>query len=102
LIKNIEGIVKDLGGVLHTVSLIENLWNPLNPTACYIIEPPQTEASASVDQNRSAEFTAPGTDFLLQKLDGFWASKEAGLAFPVLKDIPILRTGNGILATSLF
>jgi len=101
-IKEVEGTVHKLGGVLHTVSLMENVGNPLNPTACYIIEPPQTKTPTSIDQHRAAPFTAPGTDFALQELSGFWASRETGLAFPVLQNIPILKTGSGILATSLF
>lgn len=39
-IKDIEGVVVRLGGRVLDVIPICNVINPLNPTACYVIEPP--------------------------------------------------------------
>lgn len=101
-IKDIEGTVRHLGGVLQDVIPHSNVWNPLNPTTCYIIEPPENDADTNLDEKAHVGFTAPGTDYYLHQQDGFWVSRDAGLAFPVLQDIPILKSGNAILATSLF
>ena len=100
-IKDIEGAVRNLGGFLHDVIPIDNPIMPLNPSACYIIEPP-IKISENIDFLKYSDvFTVPGTDFGLVEKEGFWMSPDTGLAFPVLKEIPILNANSGILATSL-
>lgn len=99
-IKDIEKTVNALGGKVLDVQLLENINNVLNPTACYIIEPPQGDRIEPYTEQ--ASFTVPGTDYLLKERDGFLVSAETGLVFPVLKGIPVLKEGSGILATSYF
>ncbi len=98
-IKDIEGTVKRLGGnVLQTIPL-KNVENPLNPTVCYVIEPPiQTE----IPDRPQPIFSVPGTDMPLIQNDGFLTSDDTGLVFPVLENVPILKRQYGILATAMF
>lgn len=98
-IKDIEGAVNRLGAVLDRIVPIQNVRNPLNPTHCYVIKPPEGTASAS---NASQPFAVPGTDYPLVEREGFFVSCDTGLAFPILKGIPILKPSSGILATSLW
>ncbi len=100
-IKDIEGTVAKLGGKLLDVTPVSNVANPLNPTACYVIEPAKRDFRSAAPSGDRAAFTVPGTAFELMKTDGFWYSKETGLAFPELKGIPILKSVNGILASHL-
>jgi hypothetical protein len=98
-IRNIEGEVKKLGGYLEGVSLIKNQVNPLNPTGCFVIQPPKINNSFVSSEN---VFSIPGTDIPLTMDDNFYVSKRAGLAFPILKGLPIFKQESAILATSLF
>lgn len=98
-IKDIEGTVKSLGGRVLDVQLIKNVGNTLNPTACFVIEPPKLVSE--VDHNKP-RFSVPGTDFLLNREGQFLTSLDTGLLFPVLHDIPILKSEVGILGTALF
>jgi len=98
-IKNIEGIARKLGGHVLDVKLIKNTGNPLNPTACFVIEPPK---NCNFSKQKKITFTVPGTDMPLVKDDNFFTSSDTGLVFPVLKNIPILKSELGILATTLF
>ena len=98
-IKDIEGTVKSLGGRVLDIQLIKNVGNTLNPTACFVIEPPKLVSE--VDHNKP-RFSVPGTDFLLNREGQFFTSLDTGLLFPVLHDIPILKSEVGILGTALF
>lgn len=100
-IKDIGGVVEYLGGVLHDVVPINNVINPLNPTACYIIEPSAERFVDTTNLEDGGLFSVPGTDFGLVEREGFLVSVDTGLAFPILKDIPILKANAGILATRL-
>lgn len=100
-IKNIEGVVEELGGVVREVIPINNVINPLNPNACYVIEPPNKSFECSFHSRNDDVFAVPGSDFSLSEKEGFLVSTEVGLVFPILKGIPILKTNSGILATSL-
>ena len=97
-IKDIEGTVKNLGGKLIDVKLIENPLRSSNPTANYIIEPPKL---TNIKDNRDLQFTVPGTDFILKNEKNFFISEDTGLLFPILKDIPILKSEHGIFGTAL-
>lgn len=95
-IKNVSGEVEKLGGKVTDIIPIQTASNPLNPTACYVIEPP---ASSSVYLDKPV-YCVPGTDFELEKDGLFLLSKDTGLVFPVLEDIPVLRSSCAILATA--
>jgi SAM-dependent methyltransferase len=97
-IKNIEGTVSKLGGKVIDVVPIRHTSNPLNPTACYIIEPP-----AHFEKNlEGVTFCVPGTNFELKSDGQHLFSKNTGLVFPVLDDIPVLKNSSAILATSKY
>ena len=97
-IKGMEEKIKLLGGKLIDFHLISKPINPHNPTACFVIEPPlQNFSTTSFNK-----FSVPGTNFLLERENDFMISTDTGLAFPILKKIPILKKDSAILATSLF
>jgi ubiquinone/menaquinone biosynthesis C-methylase UbiE len=97
-IKNLEGEVEQLGGNVVEVIPIQSTVNPLNPTACYVIEPPLDNAD-SVDL---PAYCVPGTNYMLERDDTFLTSRDTGLVFPILEEIPILRANSAILATAKF
>jgi len=101
-IKDIEGAVTALGGTLKDTIPLENVANPLNPTVCFVIQPPPTEDDYQQSLGGDAIFSVPGSDFPLKPSNGFMVSAEAGLVFPILKGIPVLKASSAILATSLF
>ena len=98
-IKDLSSEVKMLGGKLIECIPIDNAINPLNPTFCYIIEPPainfENESSCSL-------FSVPGTSYPLTREDSFFASEYLGIVFPILRDIPLLKPENAILSNALF
>lgn len=97
-IKNIEQLVVSAGGKVVNIERIQSAINPLNPTACYVIEPPLEKEN---HVNAGQAFCAPGTEFELERRGSFYVSLNAGVAFPILDEIPILKPEHGILATAL-
>jgi ubiquinone/menaquinone biosynthesis C-methylase UbiE len=94
-IKDIEGKVKNLGGTVLDVIPIHNI-DYLNPTACYIIEPP----SHGIKHLDTVKFCIPGSSFKLEVDGQFMFSKDTGLVFPILDEIAVLKTASAILASS--
>jgi len=99
-IKNIESVVKNLGGNLVDIIKIDNVINPLNPTACYVIVPPIHIGMKHKNMRTVGKFSVPGTNFYLEKIDNFFFSKQTGLCFPILRSVPVLRSSAAILATA--
>lgn len=102
-IKDLDGVVDRLGGRVVSKQRLATLMNPLNPTFCFVIEPPSTRSHglAPDDGPMLPNFTVPGTSLALEQIDGFHFSNETGLCFPTLKGIPVLRTCKAVLATAL-
>lgn len=95
-IKGLESAIQDLGGDLVDVIRMKHKANPLNPTACFIVDVSKTDP---IMKRKSDFFTFPGTESTLGKVDGYFTS-DVGYLFPVLKGIPLLKRDNGIIASS--
>ncbi|MEH6632284.1 MAG: class I SAM-dependent methyltransferase [Halopseudomonas aestusnigri] len=100
-IKGIDMVVQNLGGNVIKKIKIKNVSNPLNPTVCYVIDPPQLDSPLKLDNSLIKTFTVPGSNHPLQRVDDFYFSEITGLCFPILKTIPILRSSAAILASAL-
>ena len=96
-IENLPAIVNNLGGRIIETTPIKNVSNPLNPTVCYIIETNNNHSQGSITK---PQFCIPGTNQSLYYDNGFLASAEAGIVFPILDNIPILKLEKAILATA--
>jgi ubiquinone/menaquinone biosynthesis C-methylase UbiE len=101
-IKNMDGIIKELNGKFLDKIIIKNPVNPLNPTVCFVISPPNsTNVMTRKNSNKKNIFSVPGTNFNVNKKDNFYYSNDMGLCFPIIKSIPILKSNAAILASCL-
>jgi len=98
-IKDLSSEVTALGGKLIECIQIDNAINSLNPTFCYIIEPPEINFE---NESSGSLFSVPGTSYPLTHEDGFFMSENLGVSFPILRDIPLLKPENAILSNALF
>jgi Methyltransferase domain len=94
-IKGLAASISSFDVELVDVIPLSNSTNPLNPTACYVINSRGVNSPAG--GLSLPGFTVPGTNFHLETRDGFLVSRETGVAFPCLEGIPILREGHAIL-----
>lgn len=101
-IKNIEHVVKSLHGTLIKKTKIKNIANVLNPTVCFVIEPPKSNCPLESNvKEPDCIFSVPGTNLPLKTIDGFYFSNDLGLCYPVIKGIPIFKSKAAILASAL-
>ena len=94
-VKDLPGAIAAAGGDLLDCIPIRAPRNPLNPTYAYVIRPPKS------DLVNTDEWACPVTNHDLREVDGFLYSDQSGLAYPILRGIPILRRTAGVLATAL-
>ena len=101
-IKDIDGVIEELGGKLVEKIVIKNINNALNPTACFIITPPLVKEISSIRNDaKNSIFSVPGTNIPLKEVENYYFSNQVGLCYPTLKSIPILKSSAAILASSL-
>ena len=87
-IKNISIAVKILGGRLLETIPIKNVTNKLNPTACYIIQPPKKLYKTKTNK---IIFCAPGSNLPLKKNGEFYISKKQVLPTQYSKKYQFLK-----------
>lgn len=95
-IKDLDSTVAALGGEMVAKIPLKTVANPLNPTVCYVIDVKKHNATSN-----PPHFTVPGSDAPLREVRGFYHNQQAGLSYPVLDGVPILRAKNAIVSTAL-
>lgn len=91
-VRDLPAHIQAAGGRLVEKVLLDYQFNPLNPTACYVVEKvPDTAAEL-----RDTQYLCPLTGEPLQRFsDYFWSP--AGYAYPTINGIPLLRKKDAIL-----
>jgi SAM-dependent methyltransferase len=100
-IKNISQTAKSLGAKVVEIIPINNVINPLNPTACFVIEPPKKGDFEESEIKFDHHFTVPGTNFPLDNIENFYFSKQTAMSYPIILSIPILKLKAGILTSAI-
>ena len=100
-IKDVDSALEALGGTLIDKIEMNNDLYPLNPTVCFVIEPPSQPVVQTSFLDPVNIFSVPGTNHSLEKIDDFYFSNTTGLCFPILKSIPVLKSNTAILSTAL-
>jgi SAM-dependent methyltransferase len=91
--RDLPGIARSLGCRIIEHKLFPHTANPLNPTALTIIEKPVTRPAVA------NPLVCPRFKTPLKKADGMLFSPEALTVYPIIGDIPCLRSENGIIAS---
>ena len=99
-IRGLEGEIMRLGGRVLSVTSLAHAFNPLNPTACYVVEPPPRRDCGGYTAH--PRFAIPATGYRLERRGDCFASRETGLAFPMLHGMPVLKEQAAIVASALF
>ena len=98
---NLEEKIEKLGGVILKRKDIKNNYNNLNKARILVVKPPSQKNYPNKSFSRAVELTVPGSNFELNEDGEFLYSTDTGLAFPILKDIPILLLEKAILSSQL-
>ena len=92
-VRGLENAIAAAGGKLEQIEPIKNIANPLNPTFMLEVTPPPGPSQQGV-------WSCPTSGRpMVRAGEVFWC-EDAGLAYPILEGIPILRPEAAILASS--
>ena len=85
-----------MGGNVVDIIKVNNVYNKLNQTYCFIIEPKKR-----MNIEYYPKFSVPGKNLILKNKKAYYYSAESGVSFPVIENIPILKSDSRILTTAL-
>lgn len=91
-IKNLAKYFKKHGAIFKGYKQIKKAVDNKNPTYGYFFDIPKYNKKI-----KNFTFTDPGTNFNLLKRKNFFKSSQSYLAYPIIKNIPILRVEKGVI-----
>lgn len=94
-VRDLPLYIQSLGARLLSVSALPNPINPMNPTYCYVLEPPHSDRIKEPPD--LSLFVCPKSQLPLQPCGGYWWSEAGGYAYPEIEGIPCLRAKHGVL-----
>jgi ubiquinone/menaquinone biosynthesis C-methylase UbiE/uncharacterized protein YbaR (Trm112 family) len=96
-IRNLPSHIDSAGGRLISFEALEVPMNSLNPTWIHVVEP---KVTAKLDERSNVVLQCPVTMTPLEDHGQFLWSPLSGLAYPVMREIPLLRAQHAVLASS--
>jgi ubiquinone/menaquinone biosynthesis C-methylase UbiE len=93
-IRGLPEVLRGLGEELERYELLKNYANPLNRSAAYVVRKKESKGAiclAYVDPVSKTNLTREGS---------FYYSRERGVVYPVIRDIPVLKESAQVLATA--
>ena len=96
-IRGLESQIESLGGVIEDMIRLDSRAKAVNPTYAYIIHPHAQNNLLKTTNNNV--YACPTTKTPLIKSEhNFFYSEDSMLAYPIMSDIPILRSNKAIVA----
>jgi ubiquinone/menaquinone biosynthesis C-methylase UbiE len=102
-VEGLKETAERLGAVVADYRLLDYSTNPLNPSGVLYLKKPGFFAKADGDALPmvDAQWRCPVTGVKLEPKGDCYYAPEVGLAYPVLRGIPMLRVEHGIVASKL-
>jgi SAM-dependent methyltransferase len=96
-VKGLKSTAERLGARVNDYRLLEYCGNPLNPSGLIVI---QKEVEPSENINKGIRWRCPLTHTGLIADSAGYYSHQTGLVYPVLANIPLLRTSHAIVGSA--
>ena len=102
-IRGLYDTAKKLNCSIKDYRLLEHIENPLNPSGVLTITKSISKKSETLEikDSQNLLWQCPLTKTNLVKLDDAFFSRDCGISYPILRNIPLLKKENAIVA-SLF
>jgi ubiquinone/menaquinone biosynthesis C-methylase UbiE len=95
-VKNLKTIIEELGEDIDIYELLETRWSDLNPSGVITVV-----KKRKADSENKSIWRCPITNATLEEKENFFYNKEYGIAYPVIKEIPIIKKESGILGVNI-
>ncbi len=96
-VRDLAATAQSLGARVGEPRLLEHVANPLNPSGVVTIEPAPRHANPAP----ASPWQCPLTGTPVTAGPDAYVSAGAGLAYPVLRDIPLLRAEHAVVANAI-
>ncbi len=96
-VQNLKSTIEKFNVNILRYELLPIFSNPLNQSGIIVIEKKDNKQS----KNLVNPWQCPATGLQLEKFDDVFFNKKVGFAYPILKDIPLLRTEHLIIASKI-
>jgi SAM-dependent methyltransferase len=97
-VRGLRQTAERLGAVVKDYRLLDHMENPLNPSGVLVLEKNKRAAQAA---GLAPAWRCPLTATPLTDVGDALFSKDSGLAYPVLRGVPLLTTAHGVVASKL-
>lgn len=97
-VRGLKKTAEDLEAEVLDYRLLEYCANPLNPSGVLMLGKRQQEKD---DRTESIKWICPLTGAPLSDHGDLWFAREVGIAYPVLRGIPMLRPEHAIVASGI-
>jgi len=94
-VRNLKEIAERMGYTVAEYRLLEHISNPLNPSGSLVIEKDCKGLPAEIG------WRCPITKTCLTPMGDLYYSEQSGLAYPLLRGIPLLRSEHSIVASRI-
>jgi ubiquinone/menaquinone biosynthesis C-methylase UbiE len=98
-VRGLHQAAESLGANILDYRLLEYTSNPLNPSGVLVLDKGSTGNSGKAEAR--LQWRCPITHTPLTAEQDVFVSKDSGLAYPVLRNIPLLRPQHAIVASKL-
>lgn len=95
-VRGLKDVAERLGAKVTKYELLDVCSNPLNPSGVVLIEKP-----CSLECQDQILWQCPLTNVPLKDCSDYFFAEETGIAFPVLRGIPLLRPEHAVIASLL-
>jgi len=97
-VRGLRQTAERLGAAVKDYRLLDHMENPLNPSGVLVLEKKGRPAQAA---GPAPAWRCPLTATPLSDVGDALFSKDSGLAYPVLRGVPLLTTAHGVVASKL-
>ena len=97
-VRGLKAAAEKVGAMVSDYRLLESCSNPLNPTGVIVL---QKDAGGAKSPQKNIRWRCPLTFSPLDNLGDIFFAKEVGIAYPVIRGIPILKVEHGIIASRI-
>lgn len=99
-VKNLKSIAEKFETNILLYELLPIISNPMNASGVIVIEKKNNKEKEQKFE-KNILWQCPITDSLLTKQENYFINNEVGLAYPILKEIPLLQKEHVIIASKL-
>lgn len=100
-VRGLKAAAEAAGARVLDYRLLECTANPLNPSGVLLLQPDRQRPPESDDQRSQGVWQCPITHAALEAESDLYYAPEVGIAYPVLRNVPLLRPEHAVVASRI-